>query len=153
MATHLVRTFGAELHVEDEGSGLAILCLHSLAGSLRMWDVVAAGLRRHMRVVRFDARGHGRSAGNGNFSVERNAEDALAVADALKLPSCVVLGISMGGQTAIRAALLRPSIASSSKCTTVSLRAVTMPHCSSTIRPSGRLAKRACGLTGVRSGN
>jgi 3-oxoadipate enol-lactonase len=111
MTMHLVRAFGANLHVEDEGTGPAILCLHSLAGSLRMWDGVATGLRQRMRVVRFDARGHGRSTGNGSFSVERNADDALAVVDALGLSSCVVMGISMGGQTAIRAALQRPGMA------------------------------------------
>lgn len=97
------------LHYSDEGAGPAIICLHSMAGSARMWDGLAAGaVATGWRVVRFDARQHGRSAGCGGFSIERNAQDALDLLEHLQIERCHVVGISMGGQTAMHMAVAQP---------------------------------------------
>ncbi|MGF6289714.1 alpha/beta fold hydrolase [Paraburkholderia youngii] len=92
----------------DEGRGYPVLCLHSLAGSLRMWDGAAAELVRHYRVLRCDARGHGASTDAMSYTVEGMAHDALALLDALGITRCAVLGISMGGQAAMHLALAAP---------------------------------------------
>ncbi|WP_321927522.1 alpha/beta fold hydrolase [Paraburkholderia guartelaensis] len=92
----------------DEGDGLPVLCLHSLAGSLRMWDGAARVLARHYRVLRCDARGHGASTGTVPYTVEGTARDALALLDALGIARYAVLGISMGGQAAMHLALAAP---------------------------------------------
>jgi 3-oxoadipate enol-lactonase len=101
--------FAEGLHYSDEGSGPAIVCLHSLAGSARMWDgLAAAAVAQGWRVVRFDARQHGRSADCGGFGIERNAQDALDLLDHLKIDRFHAVGISMGGQTAMHMALSQP---------------------------------------------
>lgn len=75
-----------------------------------MWDGFSRAARRQgMRVVRFDARQHGRSAAVADFSIERHAQDALALLDRLGIARCHVLGISMGGQAALHLALLQPA--------------------------------------------
>lgn len=97
------------LHYCDEGAGPAIVCLHSMAGSARMWDgLAAAAVAAGRRVVRFDSRQHGASAGCGGFTIERNARDALDLLDHLHIERCDVVGISMGGQTAMHMALAQP---------------------------------------------
>ncbi|MEX3815258.1 alpha/beta fold hydrolase [Paraburkholderia sp. BR13439] len=92
----------------DEGCGFPVLCMHSLAGSLRMWDGAAAELVRQYRVLRCDARGHGASTGTMPYTVEGLARDALALLDAQGITRCAVLGISMGGQAAMHLALTAP---------------------------------------------
>lgn len=99
----------AGFHYQDEGTGPVLLCLHSMAGSARMWDGLAAAANHDgWRVVRFDARQHGRSAACGGFSIEHNAQDACELLDHLQIDRCHVLGISMGGQTAMHMALAQP---------------------------------------------
>jgi 3-oxoadipate enol-lactonase len=92
----------------DEDQGFPVLCLHSLGGSLRMWDGLAKELARHYRVIRCDARGHGDSTGDEPCTVEGMARDALALLDAVGITRCAVLGISMGGQAAMHLALAEP---------------------------------------------
>jgi 3-oxoadipate enol-lactonase len=97
------------LHFLDEGTGPVIVCLHSMAGSARMWDgLTAAALASGWRVVRFDARQHGESAGCGGFTIERSAQDALELLDHLQIDRCHVVSISMGGQTAMHMAVAQP---------------------------------------------
>lgn len=93
----------------DEGEGDAVLLLHSLAGSLHMWDMLSASLVSTHRVLRFDARGHGATRGDVPFTVKDYAGDALALLEARGIQRCAVVGISMGGQAAMWMALAAPS--------------------------------------------
>jgi 3-oxoadipate enol-lactonase len=61
------------------------------------------------RVIAFDARAHGRSrVTDGDFSVEANVADALAVLDAKGGKRVALLGYSMGAGVAVRLALAAP---------------------------------------------
>ena len=52
----------AALHFEDSGgSGEAVVLAHAIGCDARMWEELAARLAPGLRVVRIDARGHGRS--------------------------------------------------------------------------------------------
>ena len=84
-----------------------ILLLHAGIADLRSWDMLAAPLvSAGYRVVRYDARGFGRSQTD---DVEyRPHEDVIAVLDALGIGSAVLVGNSQGGRTAIDAAIATP---------------------------------------------
>ncbi len=85
-----------------------IIYLHSLGADLRIFDAVVARLpeRRHLR---FDLRGHGLSdAPNGPYSIKQLADDVVGVMSANGVDQGVVVGVSVGGLIALRAALDEP---------------------------------------------
>jgi 3-oxoadipate enol-lactonase len=92
---------GTQLHCEVAGSGPAVLFLHAFPLSLRMWDAQARALQGTHRVVRFDARGFGATPpGDGLLTMERIADDAVALLDHLGISQATVCGLSMGGYAA-----------------------------------------------------
>ena len=93
---------GTRLHFTDEGSGLPVLALAGLTRSGTDFDYVAPHLG-HVRLIRMDYRGRGRSdwADPGSYSIQREAEDALALLDYLGLERAAVLGTSRGGLIAM----------------------------------------------------
>lgn len=95
------RLNGAQLHYDVSGKGPAVLFLHAFPLGLFMWDAQAAALAGTHTVIRFDARGFGQSPpGDGLLSMERIADDAVALVDHLGLGKVVVCGCSMGGYAA-----------------------------------------------------
>ena len=91
---------GGRLYVEDEGNGPPIVLLHAGIANLRAWDAMVPGLAGYgYRVIRYDARGFGRSETEDvAFS---NRADAIAVLDALGVTRAALVGNSRGGQIAI----------------------------------------------------
>jgi 3-oxoadipate enol-lactonase len=68
-----------------------------------------AGLAEHFRVVRYDTRGHGSSpAPQGPYSIDDLADDLLALFDRLGVERAHVVGLSLGGMTAMRLAARHP---------------------------------------------
>ena len=104
---------GSSGAVGSSGAGgssrtVPILYLHSLGADLRIFDGVVARLpeRHHLRM---DLRGHGLSdAPAGAYSIRQLAEDALGVLDAAGADTAVLVGVSVGGIVALRAALDHP---------------------------------------------
>jgi 3-oxoadipate enol-lactonase len=91
---------GCAIHVEVDGpqSAPILMLSNSLGTNLHMWDGQVAAFTRHFRLVRFDRRGHGRSAApKGPYSMERLGRDALAILDALGIERTNWCGLSMGG--------------------------------------------------------
>jgi 3-oxoadipate enol-lactonase len=65
-----------------------------------MWDDQAKALSKHFRVIRYDQRGHGKSAApEGPYSIERLGRDVLAILNALEIKQTHFCGLSMGGMT------------------------------------------------------
>jgi pimeloyl-ACP methyl ester carboxylesterase len=92
---------GGKLTFDVRGEGPALLFLHAFPLSLAMWDAQAEALAGSHSVVRFDCRGFGGSSpGEGLLSMERIAEDAVAVLDHAGFSKAVVCGCSMGGYAA-----------------------------------------------------
>ena len=84
-----------------------------LAGSLgsthRMWDPAVLALAEHLRVVTYDARGHGRSpAPAGPYAIDDLADDLVLLLDTLGVGRAHLGGLSMGGMTAMRLAARDP---------------------------------------------
>ena len=98
---------GGRLFVADDGAGPPILLMHAGIVDLRAWDAMVPGLAAAgHRVIRYDARGFGRTVTEDvAFS---NRADAIAVLDALGVGRAAVVGNSRGGQIAIDTTLEFP---------------------------------------------
>lgn len=99
---------GARICWERSGDGPPVLLGHSLLCDGRMWGHVAPDLARRHRVLNVEARGHGRSGVGGPFSLDDLGGDWLAILDREGIDRAVLVGLSMGGMTAMRLALRAP---------------------------------------------
>lgn len=107
MAT--VTTDGADLYWEESGTGEPLLLIQGLGFSCDMWFRVVPKFETAYRVLRYDARGVGRSSvPEGPYSIEQMARDAAAVLDAAGVAEAHVLGVSLGGIVAQELALSAP---------------------------------------------
>lgn len=91
---------GCPIYVEVEGreDAPALMLSNSLGTNLHMWDEQAGEWAKYFRVIRYDRRGHGKSAvPQGPYSMERFGRDVLAILDALEIEKTNWCGLSMGG--------------------------------------------------------
>jgi pimeloyl-ACP methyl ester carboxylesterase len=87
--------------VEGPPGAPTLLLLHGLAATGRLnWFTALPELSRHYRVVVLDHRGHGQGIRTHHFRLADCADDAIAVADALRVESVIAVGYSMGGPIA-----------------------------------------------------
>jgi pimeloyl-ACP methyl ester carboxylesterase len=100
---------GAELYWESGGAGDPLLLIQGLGFSAAMWFRILPALEAAYRVIRYDARGIGRSdVPEGPYSIERMAADAVAVLDAAGEERAHVFGCSLGGIVAQEVTLSYP---------------------------------------------
>ena len=101
---------GASTTVERWGeSGPIVLAVHGMTSSRKSWERLARYLDGRFRVVAYDQRGHGDSAGiRGPMSLERGERDLENVIEALGEPVDLLLGHSWGGAIAIAAGARLP---------------------------------------------
>ncbi|MCE0764750.1 alpha/beta hydrolase [Pseudonocardia kujensis] len=104
----VVTTDGVRLAVAETGRGAPVVFLHEYAGDQRSWAGQVADLAADHRCVTIAARGYLPSevpADPAAYSWERAVDDVVAVLDALGLESAHVVGLSMGGYTALQLGL------------------------------------------------
>ncbi|MBI2897589.1 MAG: alpha/beta fold hydrolase [Deltaproteobacteria bacterium] len=99
---------GERIAYQVFGEGEAVVLGHSLLFDGRMWEEVAPALASRHRVLNVDARGHGGSTATRSFTLEDLADDWRAILDREKIDRAVLVGLSMGGMTAMRLALEAP---------------------------------------------
>ena len=111
-ALHLVRE-GADLYVEQVGptDAPAVLFFHGGPGASAhaFREILGEDLERY-RMVYLDQRGGGRSYADAAFDLDTLADDAAAVAEALRLPSVTALAHGFGAAVAVRLAIRHPSL-------------------------------------------
>lgn len=84
------------------GAGDAVVLLHPLALSGAVWGEYAERLALSFDVIAPDARGHGDSGWDGlPFGIDNLGDDVGSLLDALGLAATHVVGMSMGGSTAV----------------------------------------------------
>jgi len=87
-----------------------VLFAHSIGTTRDLWLPQIPAFRSAYRIVRHDARGHGRSAApDGDYSIDELGRDALAVLDAVGTSQAHIVGLSLGGLTAMWLALHAPT--------------------------------------------
>ena len=75
-----------------------LILSHSLGLDHAMWDEQVSDLHAHLRLLRYDTRGHGASSVvSGDYSVASLAQDVLRLADALGIGRFAFCGLSLGG--------------------------------------------------------
>lgn len=100
---------GAALYYETAGhiSAPALVLLHSPIAHLRMWDPQVAALAAHHFVIRFDARGFGKTESEDvQFS---NRADTVALLDHLGVETATLIGSGRGGTIALDVAVQDPA--------------------------------------------
>jgi 3-oxoadipate enol-lactonase len=108
----IVPTAAGRFNVEQNGTeGSPVVLLHPLALAGGIWDPMARHLAGEHRVLAPDARGHGNSEWDGEpFTVDDLAADTAAIVEELDLGPVDVVGMSMGGCTAMALAASRPDL-------------------------------------------
>ncbi len=87
----------------------ALLVLNSLGATEAMWQAQLPLLCAHYRVITCDTRGQGQSpAPEGPYAFSDFIDDAIGVLDAHGVEKASVLGLSLGGMTALGLALHHP---------------------------------------------
>ena len=100
MAT--IEVNGTTLYYERTGQGPAVLFVHGMCGDADVWADQAGRLADRYTCVRYDRRGHTRSAwGAAPISYARHADDAAALIEALGLGPCLVMASSGGAAIAV----------------------------------------------------
>ena len=99
---------GTRLFYEIAGAGPPLTLIHGFSLDTRMWDAQYAALTQHHRVLRYDARGFGRSAVPGTERYS-HAEDLLALLGYLEIEHTALIGFSLGGGIAISFSLAYPA--------------------------------------------
>ena len=86
-----------------------VVLLGPLGSTRATWDPQLPALASRLRVVRCDARGHGESpAPPGPYGVDDLVADVLALLDRLGVRRASLVGLSLGGITAMRLAVRAP---------------------------------------------
>ncbi|WP_037806229.1 alpha/beta fold hydrolase [Streptomyces sp. NRRL F-2580] len=95
------------LFYESAGEGPPVVLLHGGMLDLNMWDEQFWWLAgQGYRVIRYDARGHGRSSTvAGDYA---HHDDLHALLTHLDVPCATLIGLSLGARTAIDTALVHP---------------------------------------------
>jgi pimeloyl-ACP methyl ester carboxylesterase len=100
---------GTSIFYAQFGEGPPVLLLHGGLANSNYWGHQVGELAQKFTVIVMDTRGHGRSPVMSRaFSYRIFAEDAVALLDALKIPSAAVVGWSDGAITGLQLAMTRP---------------------------------------------
>ena len=98
-----------KLFYQDEGQGAPLLFLHGFTFDHRMWQPQLEFFSSNYRVLILDSRGHGKSdAPETGYSRDHRAVDTKLLLDELKIDKVHLVGLSMGGTTAIGFAFKYP---------------------------------------------
>jgi 3-oxoadipate enol-lactonase len=118
MTSHL-QTETARLAVRIDGEpGMPWLILaNSLGSDMSLWEPQMAMLLSRRRVLRFDQPGHGDSGAPSRASMADLAADIVAIMDAHAIAKADLVGLSMGGMTALGLAIHHPERLRRAVCT------------------------------------
>ncbi|MGK5114821.1 MULTISPECIES: 3-oxoadipate enol-lactonase [unclassified Geodermatophilus] len=100
-----------EVSYTEEGPRDApvVVLSNSLGATRAMWDPQVPALAERFRVVTYDTRGHGSSpVPEGPYSLDDLVDDVVALLDRLGVQRAHVVGLSLGGMTAMRMAAREP---------------------------------------------
>lgn len=94
------------LYYEVRGTGEPLVFVHAFSLDGRMWDPQIAAFQSEFQVIRYDLRGHGRSA--APESPYTGFGDLRALLDELEIEKATLIGLSAGSEIAINFAIVHP---------------------------------------------
>lgn len=153
---------GARIFYEETGNGTPILFIHEFGGDHRSWDDQMRHFGRSWRCVRWAARGYPGSDAPDDvklYGQDFFNRDAIAVLDAAGIGKAHVVGLSMGGYTALMLAAEFPdrvmscTAAGSGSGSPTATRAQFIAECRATadqFDQAGKLNAEAMGLSPTR---
>src|SRR6266540_3671492 len=107
LAQPVTGTTPTGIFYEVSGAGEPVVFIHAFSVDRRMWARQVASFESRFRIVRYDLRGHGRSAApSGPYA---GYEDLREVLDTLRIPRATLVGLSAGSEVATNFALAYPN--------------------------------------------
>jgi len=109
----MITVNGTEIYYEltGESETPVVVLVHGSWGDHHNWDAVSAALARSFHVLRYDRRGHSKSARPPNQgSLHEDAMDLAALIEALGLAPAHIVGNSFGASVTLRLATERPEV-------------------------------------------
>jgi 3-oxoadipate enol-lactonase len=106
--SRFVEVEGGRLYVEEDGDGPAVVFLHPGLWDCRTWDDQFGLFADRYRVLRYDARGYGKSSRPEAGKPYSHIRDLAAVLDDAGIEQAAFVGCSMGGARAIDFTLVHP---------------------------------------------
>jgi pimeloyl-ACP methyl ester carboxylesterase len=103
---------GIGLYAECTGTGTPLLFIHEFAGDHRSWEPQVRYFSGGFRCITYSARGYPPSdvpSEVSAYSQQRAVQDAITVLNGLEIDRAHVVGLSMGGFTALHMAISNPS--------------------------------------------
>jgi 3-oxoadipate enol-lactonase len=100
-----------KLYYEETGQGLPILFVHEFASDHRGWEPQMREFGKRYRCIAYSARGYAPSdvpADKDAYTYQHVMRDCVAVLDHLGIAQAHLVGLSMGGYTALQVALNHP---------------------------------------------
>lgn len=94
-----------DLHYRMQGSGVPLIVLHGLFGSMDNWRSVASRLAHRFQVISVDLPNHGRSPHEAVLTYPALARDLIRFMDGHGISQAALLGHSLGGKVAMQCAL------------------------------------------------
>jgi pimeloyl-ACP methyl ester carboxylesterase len=109
-ASKFVEVQGLSVHYRDEGTGTPLVLLHGTGASLHTWNVWAAALSPHYRVLRMDLPGFGLTGPNrsADYSIPAYVAFLESFREAMGLNRFALAGNSLGGEIAWSYAVTYP---------------------------------------------
>ncbi|MBS0560132.1 MAG: alpha/beta fold hydrolase [Proteobacteria bacterium] len=98
----------AGIEAGEAGARPPLVLLHGLFGAARNFGAIVRAMGAQRRVVALDLRNHGDSPHAAGMDYDTMADDVLESLAARGALPCALVGHSMGGKVAMRAALRRP---------------------------------------------
>lgn len=99
-----------KLNYKREGNGGPLIIIHGLFGSLDNWQTLGKKFAEDFDTILIDQRNHGHSPHSDDFDYDLMAKDLIELIKDLEFEKVNIIGHSMGGKTAMRAAQLRPEL-------------------------------------------
>ena len=101
-------------HETELGLDQPLVLIHGMGSSGRDWQAQVQHFAKNHTVITFDLRGHGNSRClDGQYSIESFCADVRHTLKHLKVTSCNLVGLSLGGVVSTELALQSPNMVSS----------------------------------------
>lgn len=104
---------GVEIYYEEHGQGIPIVFSHEFAGDYRSWAPQVRFFARRYRTITYSARGYHPSSvpeDDASYSEELNVEDVYGLIRFLGIEKAHIIGLSMGGNVALKLGLAHPEV-------------------------------------------